>query len=664
MQESKKSTSGSAYVPFIRAEQNVAEVTWRAVILGAVIAVVFGIANAYLGLKFGLTVSASIPAAVMSMAIFGILFRAKKASPLEHNIVQTIGSSGESLAAGIIFTIPAFFIWGANQQLIAQGYQHTVTPFQVFFLSLLGGGLGILLMIPLRRYLVEKEHGKLAFPEGTACAEIIMAGDEGGGKAKLVLMGIVMGASFKALYNLAKGWAESVNYEFRGLLKGGIVGIDATPALLGVGFILGIRVAAYMMAGAVLGYLVIGPLLSYLGAAMPGAILAPSTIPLADMTANELRGSYIKYIGVGAVAVGGFISLFKTMPVILTSFKEGFKQLVAKKSSSETVSRTNQDLPMSWVLGGTLLIAVAMWLFPGTELNLLGTLIAVLFGFFFVVVASRIVGLVGSSSSPVSGMTIATLLVTCLILLAFGISGVNGMITAMSVGTVVCIAVCMSGDIAQDLKTGFLLGATPRKQQLMEFVGLALPAIAMAFTIFYLNDAFGFVATDSARQPLQAPQANVMATLVAGVMNQNLPWTPVIIGGFIAVFIEMLAIPALPVAIGLYLPFSLSSPIMLGGLLAWLVGKLSANQPGLGEKRVFNGVLLASGMVAGDALVGVMVAFTIGASTSYAHYYDSHEGMLNSLTGSAGPWVALGMFALLMAAMMHFAWHGIGEKKK
>lgn len=663
MQESKKTTNGEEYVPFVRAEQTVPEITWRAIILGAAIAIVFGVANAYLGLKFGLTVSASIPAAVMSMAVLGLLFKNQKGSVLEHNIVQTIGSSGESLAAGIIFTVPAFFIWGANQELIAQGYSHQVTKWEIISLSLLGGVLGILLMIPLRRYLVEKEHGKLAFPEGTACAEIIMAGDEGGSKAKLVAAGLIIGAGFKALYNFAKGWAETVTYQFSGLLKGGIVGIDATPALLGVGYILGIRITGYMLSGAIMGYLVIGPLLAYIGSIAPDIIVPPATTALSGMDAGALRNFYIKYIGVGAVAVGGFLSLFKTIPVIATSFGEGFRQLTARSSDASSVKRTSRDLPMKWVVIGTTVVLIAMWLLPNSDLNLIGAFLALIFGFFFVVVASRIVGLVGSSHSPVSGMTIATLLITCLILLSFGITGINGMITAMSVGTIVCIAVCMSGDIAQDLKTGFLLGSTPRNQQLMEFIGLVLPAIAMAFTLFFLNDAFGFVANESGRQPLQAPQANVMASLVSGVMNQNLPWTPVIIGGLIAIAIEVLGIPVLPVAIGLYLPFSLAGAMFLGGFVHWLLGYLNRNNEKAKESRLANGILFCSGMVAGDALVGVLVAFTIGASSSYADFYDSHEGMLNSLTGAAGPWVALGMFALLMAVVLHFGWRGIGEKK-
>jgi putative OPT family oligopeptide transporter len=573
------------------------------------------------------------------MTVLRILF--KKVTVLENNIVQTIGSSGESLAAGVIFTIPAFFIWAGNPALAEAGYAHEISKTQIFILAMLGGSLGILLMIPLRKYLVEKEHGKLSFPEGTACAEIIMAGDEGGGKAKMVFTGIAIGALYKGGYNLLKGWSETVSYEFQKFFKGGIIGIDATPALMGVGYIIGPRIAAFMLSGAVMGYLGVGPLLSFIGQQIPGQIISPGDVPLNEMGASQLRNFYIKYLGVGAVAFGGFVSLIKAFPIIISSFKKGFGQLFEKKSE-KSVLRTDLDLSMKWVLLGTALIILALWFMPGINLGLLGASLSVLFGFFFVVVAARIVGLVGSSSSPVSGMTIATLLVTCLILIYFGHSGVSGMITAMTVGTVVCIAVCMSGDIAQDLKTGYLLGATPRKQQLVEFIGLFFPALAMGFTIYFLNEAFGFVPGQSGRQPLLAPQANVMATVVQGVMNANLPWMPIIVGMMIALGVELLGVQSLPFAIGLYLPISLSTPIMAGAVVAFLVRRLSRKEDA--EDSNMRGVLFASGLVAGDALVGVLVAFLIGTWGGYAHYYDSHEGMMSTVSGAFGPWLALILF--------------------
>ncbi len=632
------------FQPYVSAGQNVAEVTLRAIVLGSILSVVFGVANAYLGLKVGMTVSASIPAAVISMAVLRGFFR--KVSVLENNIVQTIGSAGESLAAGIIFTIPAFFIWAANAELAAQGYYHEVSKTQIFMLSLLGGGLGILFMIPLRRYLVDREHGRLTFPEGTACAEIIIAGDEGGGKAKKVFIGIGLGAMYKILMNALRLWSESPGVDIKRFLKGGTVGIDATPALLGVGYIIGPKIAALMMSGAILGYLGIAPLLSFIGSQIPGVVISPGDIPLADMNPSQLRNFYIKYLGVGAVAVGGFVSLAKSLPVIFHSFAAGAKELVKGKMSTEDVPRTDRDIPMSYVLIGIILIIVAIWAMPSTDLHLLGAILAVVFGFFFVVVAARIVGIVGSSSSPVSGMTIATLLVTCLILIAFGVSGVKGMVTAMSVGTVVCIAVCLSGDIAQDLKTGYLLGATPARQQWTEFIGLFFPAIAMGFTVYLLADAFGFVQDATHPNPLLAPQANVMATVVQGVMHQSLPWTPILVGGMIAAAVELLGIHSLPFAIGLYLPLSLSAPIMTGGIISMIVRKVTKDESTY-RKRNENGILFGSGLVAGDAIIGVIVAGLIAGWGAYRTYFETHDGMMNSLSGSFGPVLSVVAFAAL-----------------
>ncbi|KAA3636671.1 MAG: oligopeptide transporter, OPT family [Calditrichaeota bacterium] len=648
------------FEPFVPASKNIAETTWKTIILGALISVLFGVANAYLGLKFGMTVSASIPAAVISMAILRAIF-GRNVTVLENNMVQTIGSAGESLAAGIIFTIPAFFIWGANETLVASGYVHEVSKMQIFWLSMLGGSLGILLMIPLRRYLVHQEHKNLRFPEGTACAEIIIAGDEGGNKAKLVFSGIGIGVLYKVFMNMLKGWSESVNYDFKGLFKGGTIGVDATPALLAVGYIIGPRIAALMLSGAVLGYLGVAPLLAFIGDQIPGTIIHPGTIPLNEMDPAQLRNFYIKYLGVGAVAVGGFVSLIKSFPVIISSFSKGFGELFKKNNPDDVTPRTDKDLPMKWVLLGVFGIIIAIWMLPGTELHFLGVVLAVLFGFFFVVVAARIVGIVGSSSSPVSGMTIATLLVTCTLLIYFGVEGVSGMITAMSVGTIVCIAVCMSGDIAQDLKTGYLLGATPMKQQLFEFIGLLFPAIAMGFTVYILNDTFGFVQIEgSTRAPLLAPQANVMATVVQGIMNSELPWLPIIVGGMIALAVELLGISSLPFAIGLYLPLSLSTPLMTGGLVALLIKRISKKD----EYKLKNeqGILFASGVVAGDALIGVAVAFMIGLWPTYANFYDSHDGAMRTLTGDYGPVVSLIAFFGLAALLAHLAYRGFKKK--
>ncbi|NIM97481.1 MAG: oligopeptide transporter, OPT family [candidate division Zixibacteria bacterium] len=613
-----------------------AEITLQAVVLGIILSVVFGVANAYLGLKVGMTVSASIPAAVISMAILRGLFQ--RGTVLENNIVQTLGSTGESLAAGVIFTIPAFLIW--NQTI--PGFSHQISNLDIVFLSLLGGALGILLMIPLRRYLVEREHGKLRFPEGTACAEIIKAGDEGGGKAKTVFAGLGLSALYKILMGGFRLWPEIPNTDLK-FFKGANVGIDATPALLGVGYIIGPRISALMLGGAVLGYLGIAPLIAYIGAYIPN-IVPPADKLISEMTPGEIRSNYIKYLGVGAVALGGFVSLVKSLPVIFHSFAVGAKQILGRRTAEEIAKsrlRTEQELPMKTVIIGSLLVILLIWLYPGTELHLIGAALVVIFGFFFVVVAARIVGIVGSSSSPVSGMTIATLLVTSVILLSFGISGFRGMVTVMSIGTVVCIAVCLSGDIAQDLKTGYLLGATPRQQQLMEFVGLFFPALAMGFTVFLLSSAFGFVKDATHPSPLLAPQANVMSVIVQGVMTGNLPWIPIIVGCMLAAAIELVGISSLPFAIGLYLPLNLSTPIMAGGLIALIVRKISKGD--VAKRREERGILFGSGLVAGDALLGVIIAFIIAFSSSYRAFYEAHEEL--SLTAAYGPWVSLVAFA-------------------
>jgi len=649
--------NSNKFTPVIPAHQTVMEVTWRAVILGAIISVLFGVANAYLALKFGMTVSSSIPAAVIGMAVLRLVWRRKRATVLENNIVQTVGSAGESLAAGLTFTIPAFFIWAASPELAAQGYLNDITKMQIFWLSMLGGSLGILLMIPLRNYLVHKEHGNLRFPEGTACAEIIVAGDEGGSKAKLVFGGIGIGMLFKMGYDMFRLWPATAEHHLTKFLKGGTLGLDATPALLGVGYIIGPKIAALMLSGATLGYLCIAPLLSFIGDQLPaGTIVAPGTIPLAEMDSPALRGAYIKYLGVGAVSIGGFISLLKSFPVIISSFGKGFSELLGKRPTGDETTRTHRDLPMKWVLLGVTGVILAIWAMPGLHMDLLPVALAVVFGFLFVVVAARIVGIVGSSSSPVSGMTIATLLVSCMMLVYFGAEGVTGMVAAMSIGAVVCIAVCMSGDIAQDLKTGYLLGATPAKQQLTEFIGLLFPAAAMGFVIFYLGDAFGYVADATHPDPLLAPQANIMATVVQGVMNFDLPWQPILAGGVIAIAIELLGIQSLPVAIGLYLPLSLSTPLMIGGFIALLVKRFTAKKDYTANN--LRGILFASGMVAGDGLVGVIVAFMVGSWGGYRVFYNDHNDMLSSLSGVFGPWLAILLFGLLAAILAHIAFKG------
>ncbi|HIE51280.1 MAG TPA: oligopeptide transporter, OPT family [Armatimonadetes bacterium] len=592
------------FQPYIPPEQSPPEFTLIAVVLGAVLGAVFGVANAYLGLRVGMTVSASIPAAVISMAILrGLL---KRGTILENNLAQTIGSSGEGLAAGVIFTLPAFLLLGLSPP-----------TWQIILLCFLGGFLGILMMIPLRHYLMAEEHGRLPFPEGTACAEILMAGDEGGAKARQVFEGVLSGGLYKFLMMGLRLWKENLSAAVPGL-PGGAVGLSGTPALLGVGALIGPRIAAVLFSGAVIGYLVLAPLLAYVGRLAPELILPPADLPLSQMGPGELRRFYIKYIGVGAVAMGGLVSLLRALPAIVSSLRGGW-QALRRRSEDLLILRTEADLPLPFVFVGSLLLAVGVWVLPGVHLGFVGSLVVVVFGFLFVAVAARIVGLVGSSSSPVSGMTIATLLVAALLFRILGRTGTEGTVAALTVAAVVCIAICMAGDASQDLKTGFLVGATPKWQQIAEFVGVAIPALFMAGTLQLLHRTFVI-----GSQALPAPQATLMATVARGVMEGTMPWLFVGLGLLLALGVELLGVASLPFAIGLYLPFALSTPILLGG---WLSGWLRRGPTDDGQaEREERNLLLSSGLVAGDALMGVLIALLLGIPTVQRWWSARLEG--------------------------------------
>ena len=576
-----------AFQPFIPADQSPTEMTWRGMIIGLLIAVVFGAGNAYLGLKVGMTISASIPAAVISMAILRSM---KGSSILENNIVQTVGSSGESLAAGVIFTIPALFFLGDHPSSL-----------KIFWISSLGGLLGVLFMIPLRRYLIVQEHETLPFPEGKACAEILIAGEEGGSKARLVVWGGAVGAAFKFLMSGAHAWVDTASWTLT-RLQGTVVSLEATPSLLGVGFIIGPRIAAMMLSGAALGWWVLIPLIKMFGEGLAAPIF-PAAAPIGELAASKIWSNYIRYIGAGAVATGGLVGLIKSIPIVSRSFRAGLKEAFGGVGAKVAALRTDDDLPMSWVVWGSVAIILALWLTPGMNLNLMAIALVIVMGFFFVTVASLSVGLVGSSSNPVSGMTITTLLVTCLVFVGFGWTSESHMLGAMMVGAVVCIAICMAGDASQDLKTGYLVGATPRLQQLSEVLGVLVPATVMGGTLFLLDKAYGL-----GSDKLSAPQATLMSLVVKGVLHGDLPWLLVITGAVIGACVELLGIGCLPFAIGLYLPVSLSTPIMAGGLVMAAVQKLAGARAEAANQR---GVLLASGLVAGDAVMGVVIALLV-----------------------------------------------------
>lgn len=606
------------FVPYVSAEKTLPEFTLRANVLGIILAVVFGAGNAYLGLKVGMTISASIPAAVISMAVLRSFFRGS--TILENNIVQTVGSSGESLAAGVIFTIPALIFLGDEP-----------SQFKIFWISLLGGLLGILFMIPLRRYLIVQEHGKLPFPEGTACAEILKAGEQGGSRALLVVGGAALGSVYKFLMSATHLWIEAPGWTLNFLQKT-VFSLEATPSLLGVGFIIGPRIAALMMAGAALGWWVLIPLIKMFGAGLDQPLF-PATTPLSELDARGIWANYIRYIGAGAVAMGGMVSLIKAAPIIGRTLKLGLGEIKAGMARRAGVSRTDDDLPMSLVLFGSLAIIIALYLTPGMTMNLLSIAVVIVVGFFFVTVASLSVGLIGSSSNPVSGMTITTLLITCLLFLAMGWTEQMHMLAAMVVGSVVCIAICMAGDASQDLKTGYLVGATPRLQQIAEFVGVALPATVMGATLYLLHSAYKLGSDE-----LSAPQATLMSLVVKGVLQGNLPWILVIVGLVIGGCVELLGVSSLPFAIGLYLPLSLSTPIMAGGLVSLMVQRVAGARTESAHDR---GVLFASGLVAGDALMGVVIALLVVSGRVSAE-----------APAKLGPAFALSAFAMMAIALM------------
>jgi putative OPT family oligopeptide transporter len=609
----------SIHKPYVSGKNTkTAEFTLRAVILGMLLGLMFGIGNTYLGLKIGTTVSASIPAAVLSMAILRTFF--KKVSILENNLVQTIASVGEGLAAGVIFTVPALFLLGSRPTI----------P-HIFLLAALGGILGVLFMIPMRRYIIVQEHGKLPFPEGTACAEILKSGESSQGKATMAILGILVGGLHKAcssafyFFNEVPSWiiAPFQNAKFS---------MDCTPALLGVGYIIGPRITFLLFAGGALGWWVLIPLIHMF--ATGDTAIYPSLIPLKQMSTDEIWSDYIRYIGAGTIAVGGILSLFKIAPLIIKTLKVGFDELFQGFSSQKQFPRTDRDISLRWLILGSLAIILTLWLFPGLPMNFLTILLLILLGFFFVAVTSLTVGLVGSTSNPVSGMTITTLLITCLVFVLLGWTERIYLIAAITMSVVVNVAIALACTTSQDLKTGYLLGATPRVQQVGEIIGVLLPALAIGGTLYLLDKAYGF---GSPQMP--APQATMMALVAKGVMGGDIPFTLVLVGVILGLLLELLKLPILPFALGLYLPLSLSTGTMVGGLVAAFVKR--KEKTALANDR---GVLAASGFVAGDACTGVIIALlTVG-------------GLISPIGRNLLPdWMSLAIYAALAIALGRFA---------
>ncbi|MGD9345258.1 MAG: oligopeptide transporter, OPT family [Candidatus Aminicenantes bacterium] len=626
-------------IPYVPDDTSYKDITLKSVILGAIFGVIFGSANAYLGLRVGLTISTAIPLAVISVAALRVLTPLLgKSSILDANISQTTGSASSSLASGIIFTIPALFLWGFNPSI-----------FKIGTLAMLGGILGILFMIPLRRALIVKEHGVLPYPEGTAAAQVLISAEEGGAKAKNVFLGLGVGVVFKILQSFLHLWPEKIHLKIP-VLKKAKLGGEPTPALLGVGYILGPRIAAIMVAGGLLSWLGIIPLIAYFGENLGLPLLPEAELAISEMTAEQIWDKYIRVIGAGAVAVAGIITIFKSFPTMYNSLKMGISDLrLSKENTLARKKRTDTDLPIT-VLGIGILIIMALIIISpqiigiNTSLfiRVLAAFCIVFFAFCFVTVSSRIVGMVGVSSNPTSGMAIVTLLGTSLLFYAMGWTDVLGQATALTVGTVVCVGASIAGDISQDLKAGYIIGATPKRQQSTELLGVVTSAFAVAAAVWLLGESFTF-----GSQTLPAPQAVLMKTVVEGVLGGDLPWGLVLIGGAFAVVAELLRIPSLPFAVGIYLPLSTMTPIYVGGVIRLFMEKAARDDKDKLTQRKEKGVLLSSGLIAGEGIAMVLVAI-------YAYITKKKpEGIGLVWPGSLGDFICLAAFIGLVIFLIY-----------
>jgi putative OPT family oligopeptide transporter len=655
--------------PFVPPSQSPAELTVRALILGALLGLVFAASSVYLALKIGLTVSASIPIAVLSVAFFRTLGRS---TILENNIVQTTGSAGESIAAGIVFTLPA---------ILLMGYDLSVG--KVAIVAVVGGVMGTLLMIPLRRALIVKEHGRLTYPEGTACAEVLVAGEKGGLQARRLFQAFGIAFVYKFLMSGLKAWKEYPGWVSTGY-KGASISAEVSPELLGVGYIIGPRIAGYLFSGGCLAYLVLIPAIKLFGSGLTKPIFAETKL-IADMSPGEVRANFVFYIGAGAVASAGIIALIRALPTIIGAFRSGFQDLRGSIGDTAARLRTDIDLPVWVTVVGAVVLALLLTALPQLAVNLLGAILIVVFGFFFVVVSSRITGEIGVSANPISGMTIAALIGTTAIFLLIGWTGVDHRVGAISIAGVIAVAAGNAGATSQDLKTGFLVGATPRRQQLGIIVGAVTSALAIGWTLTLLNNTYTTIvperhpgvtlqtfpagaATRSVTtlgermqhdgrewevvrvnlptegiQPgkylidpstrevaylvdpgiggrireldgrpitkLDSPKATIMALVTDGILTQKLPWGLVLIGVFLTFAIELMGLQSLPIAVGVYLPISTSSAMFAGGVVRWLVERRARGaERSIAEVESGPGVLFSSGLIAGGALAGVTIA--------------------------------------------------------
>ena len=640
----KMDKKNESFKPYISADKVLPEFTVTSILMGIILAVVFGAANAYLGLKVGMTVSASIPAAVISLGVIRVIM--KKNSILESNMVQTIGSAGESLAAGAIFTMPALFLWAEEGKIDMPGY------LEITLIALFGGILGVLFMIPLRKALIVEEHGILPYPEGMACAEVLLAGEEGGSNASTVFAGMGLGAAFKFIVDGLKIVPSDIATPN---IKGyaGQIGVEIYPALIGVGYICGPSISSYMFAGGIIAWLVLIPAVVFFGGSIDFATLGNTGLAgqtIAEVYeangASAIWSNVIKYVGAGAIATGGVISLLKSLPLIIKTFAGAMKSL--KNTSGGTNVRTDRDMKMPVVLGIILIVIILIWLVPSVPVSLLGAFLIAIFGFFFATVSSRMVGLIGSSNNPVSGMAIATLLISTFVLKATGNTGMAGMTGAIAIGSIICVIAAIAGDTSQDLKTGFIVGATPAKQQVGELIGVVASGFAIAGVMSLLNKAWGFGSAE-----IPAPQATLMKMIVEGIMDAKLPWVLVFMGVFLALALEVLRVPVMPFAIGLYLPIYLSCGIMVGGVVRLFLDKKKEAEAKKKE-MISNGTLYCAGMIAGEGLVGILMA-VLAIIKVGDNSIGAIIGGLFNLSGAAGNIVGLIVLALMILSLLKFS---------
>ena len=701
--------------PFVPPSQSPAELTPRALVLGAVLGIVFAASSVYLALKIGLTVSASIPIAVLSVAFFRTLGRS---TILENNIVQTTGSAGESIAAGIVFTLPA---------ILLMGYDLSVG--KVAVIAVAGGVMGILMMIPLRRALIVKEHGNLTYPEGTACAEVLIAGEKGGVQARRLFQAFGLAFVYKFFMSGLKAWKEYPGWVSTSY-KGASISAEVSPELLGVGYIIGPRISGYLFAGGCLAYLVLIPAIKLFGSGLTSPIFAETKL-IGEMSPSEVRANFVFYIGAGAVAAAGIVALIRAIPTIVSAFRSGFQDLRRSVGERAARLRTDQDLPVWVTVVGAIALALALTLLPQLSVNLLGAVLIVLFGFFFVVVSSRITGEIGSSANPISGMTIAALIGTTAIFLVIGWTGVDHRVGAISIAAVIAVAAGNAGATSQDLKTGFLVGATPRRQQLAIMVGAVTSALAIGWTLTLLNQTYTTILPErhpgvtleagapgaadrsvttlgermrhdgrewevvrvnvpvEGIQPgkylidpttrevaylvdpgiggrvreldgrpitkLDSPKATIMALVTDGILTQKLPWGLVLIGVFLTLSIELMGLQSLPIAVGVYLPISTSSAMFAGGVVRWLVERRArGREQTVAEVESGPGVLFSSGLIAGGAIAGIAIA---GVAAALARQADAaHVPAADYLAHMAGLEAALGPVAQLdLVALVAFA---------